>query len=65
VDVIVNGKTIAPTIEHVRDGSYPIARGLHVLLPKHASQNTRDFVQFLLSKEGQAIVKKVGYLPVH
>jgi len=64
VDVIVDGKAIAPTIEHVRDGSYPIARGLHILLPKNASKNTRAFVQFLLSHDGQAIVKKVGYLPV-
>jgi len=64
VDVIVHGKAIAPTIEHVRDGTYPIARGLHVLLPKNASKNTRAFVQFLLSSDGQAIVKKVGYLPV-
>lgn len=65
VDVIVHGQAIAPTIEHVRDGTYPIARGLHVLLAKNASKNTRDFVQFLLSQDGQAIVKKVGYLPVH
>ncbi len=65
VDVVVHGTAIAPTIEHVRDGSYPIARGLHVLLPHHASKHTQDFVQFLLSDEGQAIVRKVGYLPVH
>jgi len=64
VDVVVEGVAIAPTIEHVRDGSYPIARGLHILLPKNASPATRDFVQFLLSPQGQAIVKKVGYLPV-
>ncbi len=64
VDVVVNGKAIAPTIEHVRDGSYPIARGLHVLLPHSASTATKDFVQFLLSEQGQAIVKHVGYLPV-
>jgi len=64
VDVIVNGKAIAPTIEHVRDGSYPIARGLHVLLPHTASAASKDFVQFLLSKQGQMIVKHVGYLPV-
>jgi len=64
VDVIVNGIAIAPTIEHVRDGSYPIARGLHVLLPHNATAATKDFVQFLLSKQGQAIVKHVGYLPV-
>jgi len=65
VDVIVDGQAVAPTIEHVRDGHYPIARGLHVLLPHTASAATKDFVQFLLSKEGQAIVKYVGYLPVH
>ena len=64
VDVVVDGKAIAPTIEHVRDGSYPIARGLHVLLPHSATAATKDFVQFLLSKQGQAIVKHVGYLPV-
>jgi len=64
VDVVVNGKAIAPTIEHVRDGSYPIARGLHVLLPHNATAATKDFVQFLLSEQGQAIVKHVGYLPV-
>lgn len=64
VDVLVDGKAIAPTIEHVRDGSYPIARGLHVLVPHTASAATKDFVQFLLSKQGQDIVKKVGYLPV-
>jgi len=64
VDVVVDGKAIAPTIAHVRDGSYPIARGLHVLLPHAASMATKDFVQFLLSEQGQAIVKHVGYLPV-
>jgi len=65
VDVVVNGQAIAPTIEHVRDGSYPIARGLHVLLPHQSSQAAHDFVQFLLSPAGQKIVKNVGYLPVH
>lgn len=64
VDVVVNGKAVAPTLEHIRDGSYPIARGLHVLLPKAASKETKAFVQYLLSKDGQEIVKRVGYLPV-
>jgi len=64
VDVVVAGKAIAPTIDHVRDGTYPIARGLHVLLPVDASAAAHDFVQYLLSPAGQAIVKKLGYLPV-
>ncbi|MDX8388051.1 MAG: substrate-binding domain-containing protein [Ghiorsea sp.] len=64
INILVDGKSIAPSIEHVRDGSYPLARGLHILLPKHASQQTKQFVAFLLSPQGQSIVKQVGYLPL-
>ncbi|MDQ7004142.1 MAG: substrate-binding domain-containing protein [Ghiorsea sp.] len=65
IDIIVNGQHISPSIEHVRDHSYPLARGLHILLPNNASKAAKDFVQFLLSESGQNIVKQVGYLPVH
>ena len=64
IAVDVAGRSIRPDIEHIRDGSYPISRGLHVLLPKDASPETRDFVQFLLSADGQAIARKTGYLPI-
>ncbi len=57
-------KAVLPDIQHVRDGSYPISRSLHVLLAKKASPEARDFANFLLSPEGQAIVKKSGYLQV-
>ena len=65
IAIIVDGEPILPTIEHVHDHSYPLARGLHILLPKTASAAAKDFVQFLLSQQGQAIVQEVGYLPVH
>jgi len=55
---------VLPDIQHVRDGSYPISRSLHVLLPKNASPEARDFTDFLLSKQGQTIVRKSGYLSV-
>jgi ABC-type phosphate transport system, periplasmic component len=58
------GKAVPPDIRHVRDGSYPISRSLHVILPKSAPPAARDFVRFLLSPQGQEIVKKSGYLPV-
>ncbi|MDQ6961029.1 MAG: substrate-binding domain-containing protein [Mariprofundaceae bacterium] len=64
IDIVMHGKAIAPTIEHIRDGSYPISRGLHVLLAHAASKETKTFVQYLLSEQGQAIVRRVGYLPV-
>lgn len=55
---------VLPTIDHVRDGSYPISRELHILLPKDASLAARGFLSFLLSDAGQKIVRKAGYLPV-
>jgi len=55
---------VLPDIQHVRDGSYPISRGLHILLPKNASAEARDFAHFLLSKDGQSIVRQSGYLSV-
>ncbi len=64
IDVLVKGQAIGPTLQHVRDGSYPISRGLHILIPIHASQNAKDFVHFLSSKAGQNIVQQTGYLPV-
>jgi phosphate transport system substrate-binding protein len=57
-------QAVLPDIQHVRDGSYPISRNLHVLLPKNASPEARDFTDFLLSKQGQEIVRKSGYLSV-
>jgi len=57
-------KAVLPDIQHVRDGSYPISRGLHILLPKNASAEARDFADFLLSKDGQSIVRQSGYLSV-
>jgi len=57
-------KAVFPDIGHVRDSSYPISRNLHILLSKKGPPEVRDFANFLLSPEGQAIVKKSGYLPV-
>jgi len=55
---------VLPDIAHVRDGSYPISRGLHVILAKNGPPEARAFVNFLLSPQGQEIVKKSGYLTV-
>ena len=56
-------KAVLPDIQHVRDGSYPISRSLHVLVPaQHTAAH--DFTSFLLSEQGQKIVQQSGYLPV-
>ncbi len=61
----IDGKIIAPTIPHIADGSYPIQRSLNIIVHRDASPAVMAFINFLLSKDGQKIVRDVGYLPVN
>ncbi|MCK6555787.1 phosphate ABC transporter substrate-binding protein [Candidatus Binatia bacterium] len=59
---------VAATPEHVYDGTYPLARFLFVYVNKDPEKPldplVREFVKFIFSREGQAVVIKDGYLPV-
>lgn len=46
----------------VRDGTYPIYRPLLVYIPKNAGAEVRDFVGFMLSATGQALVEKAEFV---
>ncbi|MBL0058765.1 MAG: phosphate ABC transporter substrate-binding protein [Elusimicrobia bacterium] len=55
---------IPPDEKHILDGSYPVSRNLYFYLRGPAEGPLKDFIDFVLSPEGQAIVSKVGYYPV-
>jgi phosphate transport system substrate-binding protein len=63
-----NGEAFAATYENALNGKYPIARYLYVYVNKSPKKPldplTREFLKFVLSKEGQEIVVKDGYLPL-
>lgn len=52
---------IAPTEENVRSKKYPIWRYLYYYTNGKPAGETKRFIDFVLSPEGQAIVEKVGY----
>ena len=56
------------TIENVLDGSYPLARFLYVYVNKKPGKPLDplilEFVKYILSKEGQEVVIKDGYIPL-
>ncbi len=58
-------KPAAPTFENALAGKYPLGRTLYIYVAKKPNealpQLTREFLKFVLSKEGQAIVVKDGY----
>ena len=43
---------------------YPIARPLYMYTDGTPKGDTEGFIKFLLSKKGQEIVKKEGFVPV-
>ncbi|MEK7467005.1 MAG: phosphate ABC transporter substrate-binding protein [Planctomycetota bacterium] len=61
-------KIFKPTYENALSGKYPLARFLMVYVDvasgKGADPVVGEFVRFLLSKEGQEIVIKDGYMPM-
>lgn len=61
-------KPFAATLDNVVSGDYPLGRYLIVYVNKApgkpADPITTEFLKFVLSKEGQEIVEKDGYLPL-
>jgi phosphate transport system substrate-binding protein len=62
------GEAFAATYENALSGKYPMSRYLYIYInkdPKKAIDPlTREFLKFVLSKEGQEIVVKDGFLPL-
>jgi phosphate transport system substrate-binding protein len=55
---------IAPTDATIKNGTYPLSRPLFFYLRPKPSAEIKAFTDWVLSKDGQAIVVKVGYFPV-
>lgn len=55
---------VEPSTETVNGGKYPYARTLRFYTNKASeTQATKDFIQFVLSKEGQALMSQLGFTP--
>jgi phosphate transport system substrate-binding protein len=58
----VNGVT--PSEQTVRNGSYPLARPLYMYTNGAPKGLAKSFIDFILSNEGQKIVRDNGFVPV-
>lgn len=52
------------TVENIKSGSYTIARPFNIATKGEISEAAQDFVNFILSAEGQAVVSENGYITV-
>ncbi len=56
---------IAPNAATVKDGSYALARNLFFYVRNKPTGEIKEFIDWVLSAQGQAVVVKVGYFPIH
>jgi phosphate transport system substrate-binding protein len=59
-----DGKGYLPNAANVKSGKYALARPLFMYTRVKPAGEVKQFIDFCLSPEGQAIVTKVGYFPV-
>ena len=58
-----NGPAIAPSATTVGNGTYPLSRYLYMYTAQRPSGAVKQYVDWILSPEGQAIATQVGYFP--
>lgn len=55
---------VAPSADAVKDGSYKVARPFNVVTGSEVSEVAQDFLNFIMSAEGQAVISEEGYVTV-
>ena len=55
---------IEPTAENIAKNQYPITRYLYLYMRNKPTGETKKYIDWILSPEGQKIITEVGYFPV-
>ena len=62
------GTIVPPTLAAVANGNYPLSRYLYVYVnnppDRPLARREREFISYILSREGQAVVQKDGHIPL-
>jgi phosphate transport system substrate-binding protein len=60
------GKTyVTPSIDNAKNKTYPITRPLYYYYLNSVEKTVKPFMDFVLSAEGQKIVREVGFVPIN
>lgn len=62
---VVKVEGIEPSIDTVKDGSYPISRGLYIYSAGELTGIGEAFIDFVLSERGQEIGLEEGFVPLN
>lgn len=52
------------TADNIKNGSYKVSRPFNIVTKDGVSEEAQDFINFILSKQGQEVVTEEGYIPL-
>ena len=55
---------VDPTVENIKDGSYKISRPFNIATKDGLSEAAQDFIDFIMSADGQKVLEDNGYITV-
>ena len=61
---VAGAEAAEPTIDNVVKNIYPISRPLFIYINGEPKDFVKDFMNYILSPEGQSIVEKMDFVPV-
>lgn len=53
---------VEPTVENVKNGSYKVSRPFNIVTKDGLSEVAQDFINYIMSSEGQQIIEDNGYI---
>ena len=53
---------VEATVENIKNGTYSVARPFNIATGAEVSEAAQDFIGFVMSAEGQAVVEESGYI---
>lgn len=52
------------TVENIKNDTYKIARPFNIVTKESVSDTAQDFINFIMSAEGQAVIEENGYISI-
>ncbi len=53
---------VEATVDNIKNGTYKVARPFNIVTKSDVSETAQDFINFIMSDEGQAVVEENGYV---
>ncbi|WP_040214871.1 substrate-binding domain-containing protein [Clostridium polynesiense] len=55
---------VEPSVDNIKKGEYKISRSFNIAVTKNLSPSAEDFINYILSSDGQAVVEESGYISI-